>query len=116
MYKYKLKRKGMSMFLILAILSGWLIAELKDFFYNGGIANLLAFGLLKILFISILIMGISGILGAAHIIVRIFREIISAYEWVPVAPELIETPGDSKKKQLGSKEQRENHFKRNNSN
>ena len=98
----------MKMFFILTMLCGWLIAEIKDFFYNGGIANLLAFGLLKIIFISVFIMGLTGVLSVSHFMVKLFTDLITTYEWFPVPPELVETPEASKKKQLDSKESRTN--------
>ncbi len=53
----------MKMFIILALLAGWLVTELKDFMTLGGVSNLLAFGLLKICFIMFLIaMVIGGIM------------------------------------------------------
>ena len=48
------------MFIILALLSGWLVTELKDFMTLGGVSNLLAFGLLKICFIMFLIAVVIG--------------------------------------------------------
>ncbi len=39
----------------IAILSGWLYSELKDFLMNGGLENKLAIIILKILFISLFI-------------------------------------------------------------
>ena len=48
------------MFIILALLSGWLVTELKDFMTLGGVSNLLAFGLLKICFIMFLIAIVIG--------------------------------------------------------
>ena len=50
----------MKMFIILALLSGWLVTELKDFMTLGGVSNLLAFGLLKICFIMFLIAVVIG--------------------------------------------------------
>ena len=48
------------MFIILALLSGWLVTELKDFMTLGGVSNQLAFGLLKICFIMFLIAVVMG--------------------------------------------------------
>ena len=48
------------MFIILALLSGWLVTELKDFKTLGGVSNLLAFGLLKICFIMFLFAMVIG--------------------------------------------------------
>ena len=48
------------MFIILALLSGWLATELKDFMTLGGVSNVLAFGLLKICFIMFLIAVVIG--------------------------------------------------------
>ncbi len=50
----------MKMFIILALLSGWLVTELKDFMTLGGVSNFLAFGLLKICFIMFLIAIVIG--------------------------------------------------------
>jgi len=41
----------MRLLITLAILTGWLVTELKDFVNGGGVSNILAFGLLKICFI-----------------------------------------------------------------
>ena|ERR1700733_8155262 len=41
----------MRLYILIALFSGWLIIELKDFLSNGGINNALAFTLLKIVFI-----------------------------------------------------------------
>jgi ribosomal protein L33 len=41
----------MKLLILLAMLSGWLFSEIKEFFYNGGLGNLLAFGLLRIVFV-----------------------------------------------------------------
>ena len=41
----------MRLYILIALFSGWLIIELKDFLSNGGINNTLAFTLLKIVFI-----------------------------------------------------------------
>ena len=41
----------MKLLILLSILTGWLFAEVREFFANGGIGNLLAFGLLRILIV-----------------------------------------------------------------
>lgn len=42
----------MEILIIMSLLSGWLVTELKDFILIGGIQNSFAFILLKIIFIS----------------------------------------------------------------
>ncbi len=116
MLKYKSKVGKMKMFFILTLLCGWLIAEIKDFFYNGGIANLLAFGLLKIIFILIFILALTGVLSLSHIIVKLFTDLVSACEWASAAQELMETPEAAQKSALDPKEPKKNIFRRNNSN
>ncbi len=51
----------MRLYILIALFSGWLIIELKDFLSNGGINNMLAFTLLKIVFI-VTAMIITGVL------------------------------------------------------
>ena len=43
----------MKSLVILSLLLGWLIAEIKDFLGNGGMSNNLAYCLLKIIFILV---------------------------------------------------------------
>ncbi len=64
---------------ILAILSGWLAAELKEFFINGGISNALAFSLLKIIFIIALILVV-GAITTSYEIFRTVRNIATMLE------------------------------------
>src|SRR6185437_11264888 len=88
MLKYiNILKTNMKLVLILSLLAGWLISELKDFLTNGGIGNILAFSLLKIIFISVFILGLGGMLGVSHVIVAAFKEIISNYTWVPITPD-----------------------------
>ena len=59
---------------ILAIFGGWLCAELKDFFINGGVNNTLAFSLLKIMFILMMII-VFGAIATSHPILATIRRI-----------------------------------------
>jgi len=64
---------------ILAILGGWLCAELKDFFTQGGLSNSLAFSLLKITFILGMIL-IFGAVVTSHPILATLRRITQFLE------------------------------------
>ena len=65
----------MRMFIILALLSGWLVTELKDFMNLGGGTNLLAFGLLKICFTLFLIAFVIGGIYFPEIVMEGLRSI-----------------------------------------
>jgi hypothetical protein len=65
------------MFLGIAMLSGWLVVELKDFFSSGGMGNSLAFTLLKIIFIFTLIMGNVILILAPHLVDSILKTLIN---------------------------------------
>ena len=63
----------MKMFIILALLTGWLVTELKDFMTLGGVSNLLAFGLLKICFIMFLIAVVIGGIMFPEVVLEALR-------------------------------------------
>ena len=64
---------------ILAILSGWLITELKDYFINSGISNTLAFSLLMIIFIIAIILVIAA-MTTSYGIFRTVRNLTTLLE------------------------------------
>ena len=75
----------MTMIVVLALLSGWLVTELKDFFSNGGVTNTLAFGLLKMIVIVVMILIFSAIIAGSHVIGNMFKQIF--YNETPGNPE-----------------------------
>lgn len=70
-------------FFIIAMLSGWLIVELKDLFSNGAMANPLALGLLRIIFLAFSINMFGGF--------AFFSKVVSYYF---STRDLAETVGD----------------------
>jgi len=70
----------MKLYLILSLLTGWLVTELKDFLTLGGVTNQLAFSLLKICFLMCIITLISSLLifpDEMTDILRCFRQQLS---------------------------------------
>ena len=63
------------MLIILALLSGWLVTELKDFMSLGGVSNYLAFGLLKICFIMFLIALVIGGIVFPEVVMEALKRI-----------------------------------------
>jgi len=61
----------------LALLVVWLVFELKDFMFNGGFSHALAFGLLKIIFILILILALGMVTVTMNIMPIFFNKFIS---------------------------------------
>jgi hypothetical protein len=47
--------------IVVAVLIGWLAGEMREFIYNGGFSNVLAFNLLRILFLVFILTGIMAI-------------------------------------------------------
>jgi hypothetical protein len=56
----------MKWYLLLAVLAGWLVTEVKDFFRGGALENPLALTLLKIIFICCVILMVSFCLVTAR--------------------------------------------------
>lgn len=65
----------MRLLIALAILSGWLVTELKDFISGGGLANILAFSLLKICLILFIIIILIMMITFYDLIVRLVQRI-----------------------------------------
>lgn len=65
---------------ILSLLSGWMISKLKDFFINGGITNSLAFTLLKIIFISALMLINGALIIGSHVVVKLWKNFLAVWE------------------------------------
>ena len=57
---------------VLSLLAGWLVKELKDFFSFGGISNILAFGLLKMIFITVMILIFATIIIGSQFLKELF--------------------------------------------
>jgi hypothetical protein len=53
--------------ILISVLAGWLFTEIKEFFSQGAMSNPLAVTLLKILFISIVILIVSFGLMTSHL-------------------------------------------------
>jgi len=58
----------MRVIIVMSMLIGWLVAELKEFFTNGGFSNTLAFNLLRILIIACLIVFFVAMMIMANIL------------------------------------------------
>jgi hypothetical protein len=67
----------MKLLIILAFLSGWLVTELKDIFTNGAYTNLMALALLKIMFISFLLLIVGGMAISANFFKNLLNKLIS---------------------------------------
>jgi hypothetical protein len=61
----------MKWFVLLAVLAGWLVSELKDFFKGGALDNPLALILLKIVFICAVILMVAFCLVTSRRLPRI---------------------------------------------
>jgi hypothetical protein len=61
----------MKWLILLAVLAGWLVSELKDFFKAGALENTLALSLLKIVFICAVILMVAFCLVTSKKLPRI---------------------------------------------
>lgn len=59
------------MYVVLSMLTGWLVTELKEFLLLGGISNHLAFSLLKICLILFVICVVLGLVASPTLIAEI---------------------------------------------
>jgi hypothetical protein len=59
--------------ILLSVLAGWLVTEIKDFFNGGALSNPLAITLLKILFICIGILLVAFTLMTSHLLPKAIK-------------------------------------------
>lgn len=64
---------------ILAVLSGWLVGEMKDFITNGGVSNVVAFSLLKICFILCAIVIMIALIAYYYLIPDTIKRLYQKY-------------------------------------
>ena len=62
--------------ILLSVLAGWLVTEIKDFFTGGAINNPLAITLLKIMFISVGILLVAFTLMTSHLLPKAIKKMI----------------------------------------
>jgi len=63
------------MLILVAFLSGWLITEIKDVFAQGAYTNIMAYSLLKIIFVSFMLLIVGWMAMSSHFFKNLFKEL-----------------------------------------